>query len=86
LSELGLYLEQRKQPKGTAKPLPSIKDTPLASSIVEAIKKHGKPMDVEGVAKAFEGKSAKSTISNYLARMVNEGVLFRPSRGQFNVR
>jgi Fic family protein len=85
LTQMGVYpIKPTITKVKAAKPLQSVKDTDTAKAIVEALKKHGKPMDVAGIVKATDGK--KSTVTQYTLRLVNEGVLVRPSRGMYEVK
>lgn len=87
ISELGLTQKGSATTTKKAKTeLAPIKDTPLALEICGVIKKHDKPIDVAAVATAVGTKVKKTTIANYMARLVAENVLYRPSRGQFAIK
>lgn len=85
LDQMGLTFRRvasitRRQPKE----LSPVGDSPTAKTIVDALKSHGKPMDVDSITKAVGGK--KSTIGQYTNRLVKEGLLERVSRGMYNVK
>lgn len=87
LNELGLNIGvKEKSKKVAAAALPPVKETPIGLAIATAIKKHEKPMNVADLVMALGDMAKKPTIATYAARLVDEGVLYRPSRGLFAIK
>lgn len=72
----------RKASKASGEAPKSIKDSPKAVELLNVIKKAGTAVDKDHILKALPNASG-ATVSNYLGKLVKEGVLHQPARGQF---
>lgn len=86
LDELGVELKDAAKPKKVAKELPSIVGSPFSTKLIEIVRNNGKPIDAAGVIAKVGTEAKATTTKNYLARLVAEGVLYRPSRGLFGIK